>query len=102
VFSEPDNTFLTGRGILPRGLQANPSKQLYPGYNEPGTTGDHQEWSQGQLLPRREFREPLHDKLQVGLDRREIDVLGIPSRHQRVVLIVWHGDTTPDGGLMSS
>jgi hypothetical protein len=30
--------------------------------------------------------DPLDQELQVGLDRAEIDVLGFPSRHQRVVI----------------
>jgi hypothetical protein len=34
---------------------------------------------------------------QIGYDRPEIDVLGITSWHQRVV-IVWHRDVIPDHG----
>ena len=42
------------------------------------------------LLTAREPRDLLDQELKVGLDRTEIDVLGIPSRHEGVV-IVRHG-----------
>jgi hypothetical protein len=35
--------------------------------------------------------DSLYEELQVGLDRTEIDVLGIPSWHGWPV-IVWHAD----------
>jgi hypothetical protein len=41
------------------------------------------------LIPRRELRDPFDQELQVALDAPEIDLLGITSWHQRVV-IVWH------------
>jgi hypothetical protein len=61
-------------------LQANAPEQLNPRDDEPGTLDDHVERSQGQLLPSQQLPTAAPYKLKVGLDRPEIDVLGIPPR----------------------
>ena len=64
-----------------------PPEKLDPQDDEPGTTHDHIERLQCLL-----FAEPLRpfdQELQVGLDGREIDVLGVTSRQDRWGSI-WH------------
>jgi hypothetical protein len=36
-------------------------------------------------MARRELRQPLHDEFKLGLNRGEIDVLGLASWHERMV-----------------
>ena len=64
-----------------------PPKQLDPCDDDRGAPDHRIERLEG-LLPAVPLK-PLDQELQVGLDRREIDVLGIPSWHEWVV-IVWH------------
>ena len=68
-----------------------PPEKLDPRDDESGTADHHVERFEGLLLASRESCDPFDQELQVGLDRTEIDVLGITSRHQGVV-IVWEGD----------
>ena len=66
-----------------------PPEKLDPGDDDRRTPDHRIERLQSLLLA--EPRDPLDQDLQIGLDRPEIDVLGITSRHGWVV-IVWHGD----------
>jgi hypothetical protein len=78
---------------LPFNYRQTPRSKL----DEPGTTGEHVERSERQLLTRRELLDPLDQELQVGLYGTEIDVLGITSWHEGVV-IVWHVDSRQSDG----
>jgi hypothetical protein len=64
-----------------------PPEKLDPGDDDRGAPDHHLERLEGLLLaePRDLFDQELH----VGLNGTEIDVLGILSRHEWVV-IVWH------------
>ena len=64
-----------------------PPEKLDPG-DDDRRTPDHRIERLQSLLPA-EPRDPLDQDLQIGLDRPEIDVLGITSRHQGMV-IDWH------------
>ena len=64
-----------------------PPEQFNPSDDDRGTSDHRVERFEG-LLPA-EPLDPLYEVFQVGLDRTEIDVLGITSRHGWVV-IVWH------------
>ena len=64
-------------------------EKLDPGDDNRGAPDHRVERFEGLLLTRREPGDPFDQKLQVALDRPEIDVLGITSWHLRVV-IVWH------------
>jgi len=66
--------------------KANAPEQLNPG-DDRGTPDHRVERLEGLLLA--EPLAPLDQEFQVGLDRRKIDVLGITSWHQ-LVIIVWH------------
>ena len=77
-----------------------PPKQLDPCDDDPGTPDHDVERFEGLLLAGRELRQPLHQELKVGIDRTEIDVLGITSWHEGVV-IIWHGDRNARGWLTS-
>jgi hypothetical protein len=63
-------------------------EKLDPGDDDRGARDHRVKRLEGLLLA--EPRDRFDQGLQVGLDRPEIDVLGITSRHQRVV-IVCHG-----------
>jgi hypothetical protein len=66
--------------------QAVPPEKLDPGDDDHGTSDHRVKRFEGLLLA--EPLAPLDQELQVGLDPREIELLRITSRHQRVV-IVW-------------
>jgi hypothetical protein len=59
------------------GSETVPPEKLDPQDDDPGTTNHHVERFQGLLLAGREPRDPFDQELQVGLDRPEIDVLGV-------------------------
>jgi hypothetical protein len=59
-----------------------PPEKLDPQDDDPGTPNHHVKRFEGLLLAGRESRDPLHQELKVGLDRTEIDVLGIMSWHE--------------------
>ena len=69
--------------------QADPPEQLDPGDDDRGTP-DHRIDGLQRLLPA-EPLDPFDQELKIGLYSTEIDVLGITSRHWRMV-IVWHGE----------
>jgi hypothetical protein len=72
-------------GALPenhhRGCWSNavPPEKLDPRDDDRGTTDHRIKRLEGLLLA--EPRDPFDQELQVGLDRTEIDVLGVTSRH---------------------
>jgi hypothetical protein len=47
-------------------------------------TGDRN--SHGSRVDGRELRQPLHQKLKIGLDRGKIDALGVASPQARMVI----------------
>jgi hypothetical protein len=71
------------------GSEAVPPKQFNPGNDDRRTPGHCVERLE-RLFPAKPL-EPLDQEFEIGLDRTEIDVLGITSRHEWVV-IVWHDD----------
>ena len=73
-----------------------PPEQFNPSDDDRGTSDHRVERFEG-LLPA-EPLDPLYEVFQVGLDRTEIDVLGITSRHGWVV-IVWHAIDRPTSWL---
>ena len=75
--------------------KANAPEQLDPCDDDRGTADHCIDGLEGLFLA--EPLAPLDQELQVGLYGTEIDVLGITSRHQGVV-IVWHRDVMPDDG----
>jgi len=76
------------------GLEAMPPEQFDPRDHDGGAADHRVERLQGLLLA--EPGDPLDQELQVGLDRPEIDVLGVTSRQEGVV-IVCHGDVMLSG-----
>ena len=72
-----------------------PPEKVDPRDDDRGAPDDRIERFEGLLLT--EPRDPFDQELQVGLNGTEIDVLGIPGRHRRVV-VVWHGDVMPEHG----
>jgi len=65
-----------------------PPEKLDPGDDDRSAPDHCVERLQGLLLA--EPRDLFDQELKIGLDRTEIDVLGIPSWHRGMV-IVWHG-----------
>ena len=64
---------------------------------EPGVPDHHVERLECLLLAGRESGDPLYEEFKVGLGRTEIDVLGMPSRCDGVV-IVWRAIVVLDDG----
>jgi len=77
-----------------------PREEFDPRDDDPGAPNHNVDRFQGLLFPGREPSDPIDQEFEVGLDRTEIDVLGIPSRHQGVV--VWHAIDRARGWLMNS
>jgi hypothetical protein len=76
-----------------------PPENLDPGNNDRGAP-DHRVERLERLLPA-EPLDPLYEELQVGFDRGEIDVLGITSWHEWMV-IVWHVGSRQSRGCEAS
>ena len=76
-----------------------PPEKLDPGGDDRGATDHRVKWLEGLLLA--VPLAPLDQELQVGLYGTEIDVLGITSWHQPVV-IVWHVGSRQSRGCEAS
>ena len=76
-----------------------PPGKLDPGDDDRGTPDHRIEGLQDLLLA--EPLAPLDQVLQVGLDGTEVDVLGITSRHRRMI-IVWHVGSRQSRGCGAS
>jgi hypothetical protein len=68
--------------------KAVPPKQLDPGDDDRGAPDHRVERLEGLLLA--EPRDPFDEELQVGLDRTGVDLFGIRSSIEGVV-VVWYG-----------
>jgi len=79
--------------------EAVPPEKLDPGDDDRGAP-DHRVERLKRLLPAVPL-DPLYEEFEIGLDRTEIDVLGIPSWHGWVV-IVWHVGSRQSRGCEAS